>query len=217
MSIVNRSLGRKMARKYHRSTCTVKRRVNDVWTTVASNVPVNIWDSSDRPPRPDGYDSGSDNIRTWNLSFIHGFDIRMGDQIHGATSVDGDTLPILTISTDFTGDVETSHWVVATAEDSAVAKDLITFYREVAGVLESSGPYPCHVEWKDITGVDPDNLAGVAHKTLVILTGPGDMVVGHGDMVSDIQGARGGVVVELRKEVGGRREVLVEVDTGYRR
>lgn len=218
MSMANVALGRKLARKYHRSTCTVKRKVDGVWATVGSMLPILVWDSSDRPPRPDGYDSGSDNIRTWNISFLHSFDPHMGDQLHGIVARDGERLPVLTISTDFQTDIESSQWVVATAEDSAVAREMVTFYRENAlGALESSGPYAVHVEWKDITGTDPDNYSGVAHRTIVILTGPGDMIVGHGDMVSSIDGAKGGFVIELRKEVGGRREVVVEVDSGYRR
>lgn len=213
----NAILGRKLARKYHRSTCTIKRKTSGGWVTVSSLVPCYILDSSDRPPRPDGHDAGTDNVRTWEISFINGSDVRMRDQIWDAVTAYGDALPVLTVATDFETETKSSDWVVCHAEDSAVASEWITFYREhLNESTTSTGPYACTVDWEDITGRDPTNYSAGSHLTFVVLTGPNDMDVAQLDYTSEIDGFRGGQVIEVRKAVGERKEVRVQIDTGYR-
>lgn len=217
-SPANTILGRKLSRKYHRSRCTVKRKTQSGWVTVATSVPCYVVDSSDRPPRPDGHDAGTDNVRTWNVSFLHGQDVRMRDQLHGVTTYDGEVLPILTVATDFQTDIESSEFVVCHAEDTAVASEWITFYRESedGDTTTEHGPYACTVDWEDVTGRDPTNFAAGGHLTFVVLTGPADMDVKQLDYCSEIDGFRGGVVIEVRKAVGERREVKVSLDSGFR-
>lgn len=213
----NAVLGRKLARRYHRSTCTIKRKTALGWVVIAANAACYIQDSSDRPPRPDGHDAGTDNVRTWNLSFPFNSDVRMRDQIWNATTAYGDILPVLTVATEFETESKSSDWVVCHAEDSAVAQEWISFYREHENEsTTTTGPYPCNVDWEDITGRDPTNYSAGSHLTFVVLTGPSDMDVAQLDYASAIDGFRGGQVIEVRKPVGERREVRVQVDTGYR-
>lgn len=216
-SRANLSLGRKLARPYHRSECTVKRKTEAGWVTVASRVPCQVVDSSDRPPRPDPWDAGSDNVRTWNVSFLRNTDVRMRDQLHGIVLRDtGELLPILTVATEFQTDLATSDWVVAHAEDSAVEKMPIVFYREHAnGSVTTHGPYLVTVDWEDVAGTDPDNYAGLAHLSTAILTGPDDMDARHGDFTSKIDN-RVGQVIEVRRRLAGRFEVRASFDIGAR-
>lgn len=216
-SPANMTLGRKLARKYMRSTCTIKRKGSGGWFVVAANEPISIEDSSDRPMRPDGYDAGTDNVRTWNIMFREGVDIEMQDQLHDIVDLHGEPLPIMTVATNFETDLRTGHWVVCQAEDSAVAKEWIAFFREHDDETTTGhGPYPCTVDWDDISGTDPDNFNASAHLTSCVLTGPADMNVRLGDFPDAIDGRKGGVVIEVRKPVGNRREVKVRIDSGAR-
>ena len=216
---VNVALGRKLAGKYHRATCTVMRKLQPGWTMVAQNVPILIVDSSDRPMRPDPYDAGTDNTRTWNISFPEWSDVRMKDQLWHVTDRSGEVLPILTVSTDFQTDIRSSQWVVCQAEDSAVMWEWITFWRWDAATEDYNqafGPYQCTVDWEDLAGYDPDSYEARAHWGFAILTGPDTMDVHHSDVVESVDGRRGFKVIEVRKAIAGRMEVRIRGDIGFR-
>jgi len=176
-----------------------------------------VWDTSDRPPRPDPWDAGTDNVRTWNLSFITGTDIQMADQLHNVwIARTRETLPILTVATHFQTELATSDWIVAHAEDSAVEKMEVSFFREHAdGTVTTHGPYMVLVDWEDVAGSDPDNFAALAHFTTAILTGPDTMDARHGDFTSKVDN-RVGQVIEVRRRMAGRMEVRVQYDSGAR-
>jgi hypothetical protein len=212
----SRNLGRKLARKYRRSLCTIKRKTALGWITVYTGVPVLVVDESDRPPRPDAWDAGSDNVRTWALGFALGFDIRMRDQVHDLVMTDDALPPILTIATQFQTDVSTMQWVVAHAEDSAVEKLPIVFYRRHADDSETThGPFMMTVDWEDVAGTDPDNYAAISHLSTAILTGDADVDVRYGDRTDMVDG-RYGTVIEIRREIAGRREFRARFDIGAR-
>jgi hypothetical protein len=217
----NVTLGRKLTRKYHRSTCAIWRKTPIGWVDIAVDVPCLVSDSSDRPPRPDPWDAGSDNVRTWNVSFVTGTDVRMRDQLRDVViKRTGEHLPTLTVATDFGSDYASSDWVVAHAEDSAVEKLPVVFYRLHADDSTTShGPYMMTVDWEDVSGTDPSNYAGLSHLATAILTVDlsehPDFSVRHGDFTSKVDN-RAGQVIEVRREVAGRREVRVQFDIGAR-
>jgi len=217
----NANLGRKLIRKQLRSRCDVKRKTEVGWVTIYQAEPVLVSDSSDRPPRPDPWDAGSDNVRTWNIGFRLGVDVRMQDQLHNIViRGTGEPLPILTVATDFQTDNQTASWVVAHAEDSAVEKVVISFLREHEdGTSSTIGPYLMTVDWEDVAGTDPSNYAATAHFTTAVLTvnliDYPDFDVRNGDYTSKVDG-RFGMVIETRRRIAGRMEVRARFDAGTR-
>lgn len=215
----NTTLGKKLAAKYHRATCSVYRKTQAGWTLIAASVKITILDSSDRPMRPDPYDAGTDNTRTWNISFPLNQDVQMKDQLRNVVDINGETLPILTVATNFQTDITSSKWVVAQAEDSAVMWEWITFWRwnqTNEDYTETTGPYQCTIDWEDLAGYDPDSYEARAHWGFAVLTGPEDMDVHHSDVVESVDGRKGFKVIEVRKAIAGRKEVRVRGDIGFR-
>jgi hypothetical protein len=208
-------VGRMGAGKYLRASCQVWRQdETGVFEQVGGTFRCAITDVTDSALAADPTNASLREQSVWRVDFARGVEVFGRDQLRNATLPDGRVLPTLTVSRAERGQGHSTYGVIATAEEQSTAKEMVTFYREVGGVLTPFGPYPVSLEWANREPQQGGSYAANTRLASGALVGADAMSVRVGDLMGPIEGKKGGKVTEVRKPVAGQMEVRFVVDLG---
>lgn len=209
------SIGSKLRAQAMTARATVQRKTEEGWITVASGVFCDVEDRTTVVFDADPVGASTSRVGIWMVAFRTSLDVRQSDRL-SVTLRSGVVLPVLTVSHRVLDDYGDALEVIAVAEESAVPPEWVTFYRydQDANTTETLGTFPVSVAWdaREPRNVDLQGISAVWQTCT--LTGEDPFPVYAGDYVAEVQGRRGGTVIEARDPVAGRKEVRARFESG---